>query len=88
MLSYNELVRENNYLRGCLSFDEYVYAVCIGDDGNEIRPLGCIKFLNGIDHWRNRDKMFANIDCRKYWVLVEKDVYIEFKRGKDSFLVR
>lgn len=87
MYTYQELVRENNYLRGCLSFDDYVYAVCIGVD-EDIKVLGCIKFLSGIDHWRNRDKMFANIPCKKFWVLVEEQVYKEFKKGRNSFLVK
>lgn len=88
MHSYKDLVRENNYLRGCLNFENYVYAVCIGASGNQVKALGCIKFLNGIDHYRNRDKMFKNINCEKYWVLVEKSVYEKFKKGSNSFLVK
>ncbi len=88
MHSYKDLVRENNYLRGCLNFENYVYAVCIGASGNQVKALGCIKFLNGIDHYRNRDKMFKNINCEKYWVLVEKNVYESFKKGKNSFLIK
>tara|TARA_Y100001970_G_scaffold108640_1_gene135798 strand:- start:2080 stop:2346 length:267 start_codon:yes stop_codon:yes gene_type:complete len=88
MHSYKDLVRENNYLRGCLNFESYVYAVCIGASGNQVKALGCIKFLNGIDHYRNRDKMFKNINCEKYWVLVEKSVYESFKKGKNSFLIK
>tara|TARA_B100000945_G_scaffold164608_1_gene132016 strand:- start:354 stop:620 length:267 start_codon:yes stop_codon:yes gene_type:complete len=88
MHSYKDLVRENNYLRGCLNFENYVYAVCIGASGNQVKALGCIKFLNGIDHYRNRDKMFKNINCEKYWVLVEKSVYESFKKGKNSFLIK
>ena len=88
MNSYKDLLREVNYLKGCLDLEEYVYAVCIGVSGREVRALGCIKFLNGIDHYRNRDKMFKNINCEKFWVLVEKSVYEEFKKGNNSFLVR
>ena len=85
---YQDVLRENGYLKACLELDDYVYAVCIGASGSEVRALGCIKFLNGIDHYRNRDKMFKNINGEKYWVLVEKSVYEEFKKGKDSFIVR
>lgn len=88
MYSYKELLRENNYLKGCLNFEDFVYAVCIGASGNQVKALGCIKFLNGIDHYRNRDKMFKNINCEKYWVLVEKRVYENFKNGNDSFIVK
>ena len=88
MNSYKDLLREVNYLKGCLDLEEYVYAVCIGVSGREVRALGCFKFLNGIDHYRNRDKMFKNINCEKFWVLVEKSVYEEFKKGNNSFLVR
>ena len=88
MHSYKDLARENNYLKGCLNFENYVYAVCIGASGNQVKALGCIKFLNGIDHYRNRDKMFKNINCEKYWVLVEKSVYESFKKGSNSFLVK
>ena len=88
MHSYKDLVRENNYLRGCLKFENYVYAVCIGASGNQVKALGCIKFLNGIDHYRNRNKMFKNINCEKYWVLVEKSVYEKFKKGSNSFLIK
>ena len=88
MNSYKDLIRENNYLKGCLKFEDFVYAVCIGASGNQVKALGCIKFLNGVDHYRNRDKMFKNIDCEKYWVLVEKSVYESFKKGKNSFIVK
>jgi len=88
MHTYKDLVRENNYLRGCLKFEDFVYAVCIGASGNQVKALGCIKFLNGIDHYRNRDKMFKNINCEKYWVLVEESVYESFKKGKNSFIVK
>lgn len=88
MNSYKDLIRENNYLKGCLKFEDYVYAVCIGASGNQVKALGCIKFLNGIDHYRNRDKMFKNINCEKYWVLVEESVYESFKKGKNSFIVK
>lgn len=87
-MSYRELLMEINYLRDCLSIDDFVYAVCIGVFGCDVKLLGCIKFLNGVDHWRNRDKMFANIECEKYWVLVEKDVYVNLNNGKESFFVR
>ena len=86
--TYQELARENNYLKGCLSFDSFVYAVCIGVTDTEVAQLGCVKFLDGVDHWRSRDKMFANIDCKKYWILVEKEVYETFKKGKSSFIVK
>ena len=85
---YQDVVRENGYLKACLELEDFVYAVCIGASGNQVKALGCIKFLNGVDHYRNRDKMFKNINCEKYWVLVEKSVYEEFKKGKDSFIVR
>ena len=88
MNSYKDLLRENNYLKGCLNFEDYVYAVCIGAVGNQVKALGCVKFLNGIDHYRNRDRMFKNIDCEKYWVLVEKEVYESINNGSDSFLLR
>ena len=88
MYTYQELLRENDYLKGCLSFDDFVYAVCIGVTNTEVKALGCIKFLNGIDHWRNRDKMFSNISCKKYWVLVEEKVYTSFKKGNNSFIVK
>jgi hypothetical protein len=87
MYSYKELLRENNYLKGCLNFDEYVYAVCIGISEKNVKVLGCIKFINGVDHYRNRDKMFANSPYKKCWVLVEKEVYKSFK-GRESFLIR
>ena len=85
--TYQELVRENNYLKGCLSLEDYVYAVCIGVDESEVKVLGCVKFLNGADHWRSREKMFINIASKKYWALVEKEVYETFKKGKSSFIV-
>lgn len=85
---YQDIIRENGYLKACLELEDFVYAVCIGASGNQVKALGCIKFLNGVDHYRNRDKMFKNINCEKYWVLVEKSVYEEFKKGKDSFIVR
>lgn len=88
MTSYKELLREIDYLKSCLSFDDYVYAACIGVDENNVKLLGCVKFLNGVDHWRSRDKMFNNINCKKYWALVEKDVYENFKKGKSSFIVK
>lgn len=88
MHTYKDLIRENNYLKGCLKFEDFVYAVCIGASGNQVKALGCIKFLNGIDHYRNRDKMFKNINCEKYWVLVEESVYESFKKGKNSFIVK
>ena len=53
MKSYKDLLREINYLEGCLSFDNYVYAACIGVFKDEVKALGCIKFLSGIDHWRS-----------------------------------
>ena len=85
--TYQDLARENNYLKNCLSLDTFVYAVCVGITDTEITPLGCVKFLNGVDHWRSRDKMFANIGCKKYWILVEEEVYATFKKGKYSFFV-
>tara|TARA_B100000035_G_C20541052_1_gene353986 strand:- start:243 stop:509 length:267 start_codon:yes stop_codon:yes gene_type:complete len=88
MHTYKDLVRENNYLKGCLKFEDFVYAVCIGASGNQVKALGCIKFLNGVDHYRNRDKMFKNVNCEKYWVLVEESVYESFKKGKNSFIVK
>lgn len=88
MQTYDEILRENNYLKSCLSFESYVYAACIGVTPYEVKVLGCIKFLNGIDHYISRDKMFDNIDCDKYWALVDKDVYENFKKGKDSFVVK
>ena len=88
MKTYQELLRENNYLKNCLSLDDYVYAVCIGVDQEKVYTLGCVKFLNGVDHWRSRDKMFANINCKKYWALVEESVYKKFNNGKKSFIVK
>ena len=88
MKSYSELLHENNYLKSCLSLDDFVYAVCIGVDQDKVYTLGCIKFLNGVDHYRSRDKMFLNIDCKKYWALVEEDVYKRFNNGKCSFIVK
>lgn len=88
MKSYKELLREIDYLKCCLSLDEYVYAACIGVSGTNVKILGCVKFLNGIDHWRSREKMFKNFSCEKYWALVEKDVYENFKKGKSSFVVK
>ena len=86
--TYKELLREIDYLKCCLSIDEYVYAACIGVTGTNVKILGCVKFLNGVDHWRSREKMFKNISCEKYWALVEKDVYENFKKGKSSFVVK
>ena len=88
MQTYQSLLRENNYLKCCLELDSFVYAACIGVSGNQVKALGCIKFLNGIDHYRNRDKMFKNIDCEKYWVLVDKSVYDNFKKGRETFIVK
>tara|TARA_Y100000768_G_C23736180_1_gene567215 strand:+ start:150 stop:416 length:267 start_codon:yes stop_codon:yes gene_type:complete len=88
MKTYKELLREIDYLKCCLSLDEYVYAACIGVSGTNVKILGCVKFLNGIDHWRSREKMFKNFSCEKYWALVEKDVYEKFKKGKSSFVVK
>jgi len=85
---YQDVLRENGYLKACLELDDFVYAVCIGASGNQVKALGCIKFLNGIDHYRNRDKMFKNINCEKYWVLVDESVYTNFKNGNNTFLVR
>jgi len=85
---YQDVLRENNYLKACLELDNFVYAVCIGASGNQVKALGCIKFLNGIDHYRNRDKMFKNINCQKYWVLVNEDVYTNFKKGYNTFVVK
>lgn len=85
---YQDILRENNYLRSCLELDDFVYAVCIGVSGSQVKALGCIKFLNGVDHYRNRNKMFKNINCQKYWVLVEEDVYKSFKKGQNTFIVR
>ena len=85
---YQDVLRENGYLKACLELDDFVYAVCIGVSGNQVKALGCIKFLNGIDHYRNRDNMFKNIHCEKYWVLVDEIVYSNFKNGNNSFLVR
>ena len=85
---YQDVLRENNYLKACLELDNFVYAVCIGASGNQVKALGCIKFLNGIDHYRNRDKMFKNINCEKYWVLVDEDVYTNFKKGYNTFVVK
>jgi len=84
---YKDLVRENNYLKGCLEFNNHVYAVCIGVNEKEVKMLGCIKFLNGVDHYRNRDKMFSNLSYDKCWVLVEKEVYKNIK-GRESFVLR
>ena len=61
MQTYKELLRENDYLKSCLSLDSYVYAVCIGVNNKEVKALGCVKFLNGLDHYRSRDKMFKNV---------------------------
>ena len=88
MKSYKELLREIDYLEGCLSLDEYVYAACIGVSESGVKVLGCVKFLNGVDHWRSREKMFKNINCKKYWALVEKNVYENFKKGSTSFLIK
>ena len=88
MKTYKELLREIDYLKGCLSLEDYVYAACIGVSNTDVKVLGCVKFLNGVDHWRSRDKMFNNINCKKYWALVEKDVYENFKKGKSSFIVK
>ena len=88
MKTYNELLREVNYLKCCLSLDNYVYAVCIGVSETYTGVLGCVKFLNGVDHWRSRDKMFANIDCNKYWALVDENVYRNYNNGSKSFSVR
>ena len=88
MHTYKELLRENDYLRGCLTLDNYVYAVCIGVSNNNIKALGCVKFLNGVDHYRSREKMFANIKCKKYWALVDESVYKNFKKGKNSFVIK
>ena len=88
MKTYKELLREIDYLKCCLSLNEYVYAACIGVSGTNVKILGCVKFLNGIDHWRSREKMFKNFSCEKYWALVEKDVYENFKKGKSSFVVK
>lgn len=88
MKSYKELLRETNYLQGCLSFESYVYAACIGVFESEVKALGCIKFLNGVDHWKNRDKMFSNLKCKNFWVLVGKEVYKNFKNDKNTFLVK
>jgi len=85
---YQQQSREINYLKCCLELEDYVYAVCIGVFEKEVKALGCIKFLNGIDHYRNREKMFANLSCKKYWALVEKSVYETFKKGKHSFIVK
>ena len=85
---YQDVLRENGYLKASLELDDFVYAVCIGASGNQVKALGCIKFLNGIDHYRNRDKMFKNINCEKYWVLVDESVYTNFKNGNNTFLVR
>ena len=88
MHTYKELLRENDYLRGCLTLDNYVYAVCIGVSNTNIKALGCVKFLNGVDHYRSREKMFANINCKKYWALVDESVYKNFKKGKNSFVIK
>ena len=40
MHSYKDLLRENNYLKGCLNFEDFVYAVCIGASGNQVKALG------------------------------------------------
>lgn len=85
---YQDVLRENGYLKACLELEDYVYAVCIGVYKTHVKALGCIKFLNGVDHYRNRDKMFKNINCEKYWVLVEEDVYINFKKGYNTFVVK
>jgi len=85
---YQNVLRENNYLKACLELDDFVYAVCIGEFDSGVKALGCIKFLNGIDHYRNREKMFKNIDCEKYWVLVDESVYINFKSRNNTFIVR
>jgi len=88
MRSYKELIREIDYLKTCLSFDNYLYAVCICITNNTVNTLGCIKFMDGVDHWRSRDKMFANISGEKYWVLVDKSVYENFNKGKETFTVK
>tara|TARA_B100001121_G_scaffold310687_1_gene344009 strand:- start:11154 stop:11525 length:372 start_codon:yes stop_codon:yes gene_type:complete len=88
MLSYDELRRENDYLRGCLGLEGYVYGACILVVGGEVKLLGVVKFLNGVDHWRSREKMFVNVEGEKYWALVEKSVYEGYRGGRDSFVVR
>lgn len=85
---YQDIIRENNYLKTCLELEDFVYAVCIGASGSQVKALGCIKFLNGVDHYRNRNKMFKNINCEKYWVLVEQSVYEDFKKGKNTFVIK
>lgn len=87
MLTYQELQRENDYLKNCLALDDYVYAVCIAVSNKKVYTLGCVKFLNGIDHWRTRDKMFSNIPVLKYWALVDKSVYENSNKGSDKFTV-
>jgi len=88
MISYQELLRENDYLKACLNLDHTLYAVCICVKDGDISILGCVKFMNGTDHWRSRDKMFSNISGKKYWALVEKDVYKKYNKGRDSFVVK
>ncbi len=88
MLSYEDLRRENDYLRSCLGLDGYVYGACILVLGGEVRLLGVVKFLDGVDHWRSRDKMFVNVEGEKYWALVDSSVYDSYRGGRDSFVVR
>ena len=88
MISYQELLRENDYLKACLNLDHTLYAVCICVNDANVSILGCVKFMNGTDHWRSRDKMFSNIPGKKYWALVEKEVYRKYNKGKDSFVVK
>ncbi len=88
MLSYEELKRENDYLKGCLGLEEYVYGACILVRGSEVFLLGVVKFLNGVDHWRSRDKMFVNVEGEKYWALVDVSVYERYNGGRCSFVVK
>jgi hypothetical protein len=88
MLSYEDLRRENDYLRSCLGLDGYVYGACILVRGREVFLIGIIKFLNGVDHWRSRDKMFKNVEGEKYWALVDREVYERYNKGRGSFIVR
>ena len=86
MDTYQELLRENSYLKSCLELDNYVYAVCIGVTDLDVKTLGCVKFLDGVDHYRSRDKMFTNIKCKKFWALVDESVFVNTKKGRNSFV--
>ena len=55
--TYKELLREIDYLKCCLSIDEYVYAACIGVTGTNVKILGCVKsYINAI-RYKNADSI-------------------------------